>query len=147
VCSGKAFLFSLVAQLVTVPPSGHSFKREYEAKYRPIADYAIFKNGIPRFLAEFDSSSGGTDKECLLCQLACTTRLDAVYNDSQDSKDKILLMGAHFTKDWKIFRYFFYFKNNEVHSDASSKLPDNEHFVRSALDLLSSENIQLQGSS
>ncbi|KAL5480637.1 hypothetical protein ACEPAI_1908 [Sanghuangporus weigelae] len=95
--------------------------------YRPRPDFALFMNGFPSFLAEFDSKSNRKDLVRLQVQLACSVRLGIQIRGETSSEDnKFFLMGAFFSTQWEITRLFCYSKKNgDVHfSSETYKITD-----------------------
>lgn len=88
--------------------SGHTTKHR---RYRPVPDVAFLSYNFPLFLVEFDNQQ---DKYRLLVQMACALRLALAFlKESGDNDPSFFLMGAFFTKDHKIFRYFFFVDENQ----------------------------------
>lgn len=100
-CSRENFPFSLIAD---------EGNREKQYKYRPRPDVALLKKGFPRFLAVIDSTDNVYDMYRLYVFMACALRLALALRKEDDGcngKD-FFLMGASLSRDWHIYRYFFY---------------------------------------
>ncbi|EJD00629.1 uncharacterized protein FOMMEDRAFT_142433 [Fomitiporia mediterranea MF3/22] len=106
---GKQFPFFLIVDEV----NGHNIVGQY--KYRPKPNVALFKDDFPRFLAEFDSLTNQDNKHRLLVQMACALCLALAFRRADGCHDEnFFLMGAFFTKEWHIYRYFFYSNEGKV---------------------------------
>lgn len=109
-CSATQFPFPLIAATYDSARNFLSYR-----KYRPRPDVAFLKHGFPRFLAEIDSIDNQNDKYRLQVQMACALRLaHALQKVSDISNEQLFLMGAFFSKDLKVDRFFFHVEKGQV---------------------------------
>lgn len=107
---------SLVAEAVYEQSGGNNPLNCPKYNYTPKPGFAFCRNGFPRVLVKFDSAR--KDKERMLCQLACITRLDAECHPHRHHAGDIFLMGVYFSKQFGIERFFFFFLDGKVSNNA-----------------------------
>ena len=79
-----------------------------DRKYQPRPDAAFYKGKLPYFLAEVDSLDNENDKYRLYVQMACALKYALAFRQKGGKDNKFFLMGAFFSKEREIHRYFFY---------------------------------------
>ena len=95
--------FPLIAEVV----GDGCDKRRCSYYTRP--DFALLKDGLPSFIANFDSKSNRKDCYKLRVQLACSLRLGLfLRGETSSEQGHYFLMGAFLSRQWEILRLFCY---------------------------------------